>query len=79
MADEESATTVEDEKPTAAADDSPDPQAVGNTVAFLLSALALFATAVILLWMWNIGDMWPSGGGSAVPPCLPDIDHHCIP
>jgi hypothetical protein len=79
MADEESATTVEDEKATAAPDNSPNPQTVGNTVAFLLSALALVATAVVLLWMWNIGDMWPTGAGNAIPPCLPDLDHHCIP
>jgi hypothetical protein len=78
MADQEP-MTVEDETPPATPSNSPNPQAVGDTVAILLSVLALIATAVVLLWMWNIGDLWPSGGGSAIPPCLPDIDHHCLP
>jgi hypothetical protein len=34
----------------------------------------------VLLWTWDIGDLWPSvPQGDAVPPCLPDIDHHLPP
>jgi hypothetical protein len=78
MADDQPTITVEDDPP-APADTNPNPDAVGNTVAILFSVLALIATAVILLWMWNIGDLWPSGAGNSIPPCLPDVDHHCVP
>jgi hypothetical protein len=48
--------------------------------ALLLAVLALIATVALLLWAWNMGDVWPSAPqGNAVPPCLPDIDHHCLP
>jgi hypothetical protein len=61
-----------DDKPTNA-------EALANAVGITLGVLALVATAAILLWAWQIGDLWPSGGGNAIPPCLPDIDHHCLP
>ena len=35
------------------------------------------AAAMILLWMWAIGDFWLPGVSDAIPPCLPGIDHHC--
>jgi hypothetical protein len=74
MADDQPAITVEDDTPAAAADSR---RAAGDTVAIVLAVLALVATALILLSMWNIGDMWPSGAGNVIPPCLPHLDHHC--
>jgi hypothetical protein len=69
-----------DETPTVAPSNRPDPQSVGNTVGVLLGVLALIATAALLLWAWNMGDLWPSvPQGDAIPACIPDIDHHCIP
>jgi hypothetical protein len=69
-----------DETPIVASSDRPDPQSVGNAVGVVLAVLALIATVALLLWAWNIGDVWPSAPqGNAVPPCLPDIDHHCLP
>jgi hypothetical protein len=61
---------------------SPSPDSVGNAVAIALSVAAIFATVVVLFVMWwNVGvdDWWPPGPSNAVPPCLPNIDHHCPP
>ena len=66
--------------PTVAPSDRPDAQSVGNTVAVLLGVLALIATVALLLWAWAMGDVWPSlPQGHAILPCLPNIDHHCLP
>jgi len=77
MADDDTSTSA----PTVAAP-STSPEPLGNAVGIVLSVAAVLFTGVVLLLMWwNLGfdDWWPSGPSNAVPPCLPNIDHHCLP